>query len=202
MWYWLFYAIVIFAGLAMTVREGLWSNTLTLINITIAGIVAFAFYSPIVIYLDEMSDGEHTYWLDFAVIWVLYAATIVILRSLAAAASKTRMRFKHPIDPIGGPLVGLMAAWVLAAFTLATLHLSPMPKDAFSGKLVTASDVESASGVTAPDAAWMRFMERMSPPTALGPAPANVFDAKAFVAIYADRRAQFEKNQTFVVDRN
>ena len=49
--YWVFYAIVIFAGLAMTVREGLWSNTITLINITISGLVAFGFYSPIVIWL-------------------------------------------------------------------------------------------------------------------------------------------------------
>ena len=148
-----------------------------------------------------MSDGEHTYWLDFAVIWALYAATFVILRSVTAAASKTRMRFKHPIDPVGGPLVGFIAAWVLAAFTLATLHLSPMPKDAFSGKLVTSSDVESASGMTSPDAAWLRFVERMSRPAALGVTPPNEFDAKAFVTIYSDRRAQFEKNQTFVVDR-
>ena len=40
------------------------------------------------------------------------------------------MRFKHPIDPVGGPLVGFIAAWVLASFTMATLHTSPMPKDA------------------------------------------------------------------------
>ena len=33
MWYNIFYGIVIFAGLAMTVREGVWSNTLTLISI-------------------------------------------------------------------------------------------------------------------------------------------------------------------------
>ena len=112
MWFMVFYALVIFAGLAMTVREGLWSNMLILINITISGLVAFAFYSRIVIWLDEMSDGEHTYWLDFAVIWALYAATFVIIRTVTAAASKTRMRFKHPIDPVGGPLVGFISAWV------------------------------------------------------------------------------------------
>jgi uncharacterized membrane protein required for colicin V production len=199
--YWAFYLIVLFAGLAMTVREGLWSNAITLINITISGIVAFAFYSPVVIYLDEMADGEHTYWLDFAVIWALYAATIVVFRALTAAASKTRMRFKHPIDPVGGPLVGFITAWVLAAFTLATLHLSPMPKDAFSGKLATPADVETASLMTSPDAAWLRFIERMSAQTALGNTPANLFTAKDFVALYANRRAQFEKNSSLVVDR-
>src|SRR5262245_4026290 len=140
-----FYLIILFAGLAMMVREGLWSNTITLISIIVAGLIAFGFYSPIVVYLDEqMTDGQHTYWLDFAVIWALYAVTFVVLRVFTAAASKTRMRFKHPIDPVGGPLVAFIAAWVLAAFTLATLHVAPMPKDAFGGKLVTQSVVPVA----------------------------------------------------------
>src|SRR5687767_11969988 len=127
--YWAVYLIVLFASLAMMVREGLWSNTIMLVNIIISGLVAFGFYSPLVIYLDEMADGEHTYWLDWAVIWALFVVAMVICRTATSIASKTRMRFKNPIDPIGGPLVGLIAAWVLAAFTLATLHVSPMPKD-------------------------------------------------------------------------
>ena len=49
----------------MMVREGLWSNAITLVNIIISGLVAFGFYSPLVIYLDEMLDGQYTYLLDF-----------------------------------------------------------------------------------------------------------------------------------------
>jgi len=198
--FWTIYAIVIFVGLAMMVREGLWSNSIALVSITISGLVAFGFYSPLVIYLDEMSGGKHTYWLDFAVIWALFSASIVICRAVAAAASKTRMRFKHPIDPVGGPLVGLIAAWVLTAFTLATLHTAPMPKDAFSGKLVHA-DVASASALASPDAAWLRFVEKISAPTALGSSSTERFGAKGFVKIYEERRSAFEKSPTLVVDR-
>jgi hypothetical protein len=83
------YGIVVFAGLAMMVREGLWSNTLALINVIVSGLVAFGFYSPLVAYLDEeVTSGQHTYWLDFAIIWALYAVTMIVLRSLMAAASK------------------------------------------------------------------------------------------------------------------
>jgi uncharacterized membrane protein required for colicin V production len=203
MFYWAFYLIVIFAGLAMMVREGLWSNTLTLITILFSGLVAFGFYSPIVIWLDEMADGEHTYWLDFAVLWALYCITLIICRMLTAAASKTRMRFKHPIDPVGGPLVGLIAAWVLACFTLATFHASPMWKDAFSGKLVTTNDVETASAFTSPDAAWLRFVDRMNEAQALGTHGNSTmdFDARRWVKDYSDRRAAFEKAPSFIVDR-
>jgi uncharacterized membrane protein required for colicin V production len=198
--YWTVYAIVLFVGLAMTVREGLWSNAIALVNIIISGLVAFGFYSPLVIYLDEMSDGEHTYWLDFAVLWALFAAAMVVCRAVAGAASKTRMRFKNPIDPIGGPLVGFIAAWVLASITLATLHTSPMPKDAFSGKLVHA-DVMSAPAFTSPDAAWLRFVEKMSRPTALGSGSTQGFGAKGFVEIYEKRRAAFEQAESLVISR-
>jgi uncharacterized membrane protein required for colicin V production len=197
-----FYLIVVFAALAMMVREGLWSNTITLVTIIVAGLIAFGFYSPLVVYLnEEVTDGQHTYWLDFAVIWALYCVAFVILRVLTSGASKTRMRFKHPIDPVGGPLVGLLAAWVLAAFTLATLHVSPMPKDAFGGKLANATNVGVALPFTSPDAAWLRFVERMSLPHALGSGSTQDFVASNWVGFYSKRRAAFEKSTDFIVDR-
>ena len=200
--FWIFYGIVIFVGLAMTVREGLWSNTITLVSIIVAGLVAFGFYSPIVVYLnEELTDGQHTYWLDYAVIWALYCVAIIILRVMAGAASKTRMRFKHPIDPVGGPLVGFIAAWVLASFALATLHVSPMPQNAYGGNLVKPSEVASATFYTAPDAAWLRFVERMSTPNAIGSSGTQDFDAGYWVKMYYERRAAFEKSTDFVVDR-
>jgi hypothetical protein len=134
-------------------------------------------------------------------IWGLFVVSIVIGRTIMRAASATRMRFKHPIDPIGGPLVGLMAAWVLAAFTMATLHTSPMPKDAFGGKLVTAADVDTASMWTSPDAAWLRFVEKMSTREALGSGSTDRFGAKGFVRIYADHREKYEKSSSHLVNR-
>lgn len=199
--FYIFYAIILFAGLAMMVREGLWSNTITLINIVISGLVAFGFYSPIVVYLDEeRTSGQHTYWLDFAIIWALFCVTMLVLRALTAAFSKTRMRFKHPIDPIGGPAMGILAAWVLAAFALATLHTSPMPRDAFGGNLVTESNVDSAFFLTAPDAAWIRFVAAMSDPNVYGSGGTDRF-TKGFARIYGDRREKFSKATSFVVRR-
>src|SRR3954465_5715471 len=173
--YWVIFCIVVFAGLAMTVREGVWSNTLTLISIIVSGLVAFGFYSPLVAYLDEeATSGQHTYWLDFAVFWGLYAVTMVIIRSLLAAASKTKLRFKHPIDPVGGPIIGFVAAWVLAAFTLPTLHTSPMPKNQFGGKLIY-HEAETTLILMSPDAAWLKFVERVNPATGLGSGSTDEF---------------------------
>lgn len=200
--FWAVYGIVLFAGLAMTVREGLWNNVLLLISIIVSGLVAFGFYSPLVLYIDEdLTNGQHTYWLDFAILWAIYAVTMIVIKTLMGTFSKTRLRFKHPIDPVGGPIVGFLAAWVLAAFTLATLHTSPMPKDAFDGKLVSSNDAETASFITSPDAAWLRFVEAMSKDTGLGAGSTDSFTAKGFVKIYADHRDKFDKAPSLIVKR-
>lgn len=196
------YLIVLFAATAMMVREGLWSNSISLVNILISGLVAFGFYAPLTIKIDEYLDGQYTYVLDFVVIWLLYAVSMVICRSATVAASKTRMRFKHPIDPVGGPLLALVAAWVLASIVMASLHTSPMPKDAFGGGLVKPADVASASAFTAPDAAWLRFFERVSQPVALGFKHSGVhYGAKGWVSTYEDHRKEFEAVTTIKVRR-
>jgi hypothetical protein len=193
MFYWGIYLPVLFASLAMMVREGLWSNTLTLINVLFSGLVAFGFYAPLTIMLDEQLSGKFTYLLDFLCLWVLFIVAMIICRSVTGLLSHTRMRFKYPIDDIGGPLVGLFTAWAIAGFVMATLHTSPMPKDAFSGRLTySADDVNSQSGLTAPDLAWLRFVQRVSTPDALGPGNGEPFSAAAWVKIYQDHRSKFE----------
>jgi uncharacterized membrane protein required for colicin V production len=195
------YLIIVFAGTAMMVREGLWSNSIALVNTLLSGLVAFGFYAPLTVKLDEYFDGQYTYVLDFVVIWFLYAVTMVICRTVSNAASRTRMRFKHPIDSIGGPLLGFVAAWVLAAIVMAALHTSPMAKDAFGGRLVKPADVATASAFTQPDAAWLRFVERVSAPAALGASSGGQFKAQGWVRIYEDHRAKFEKAGSIKVRR-
>jgi len=192
--YTVIYLAVWFAGSAMLVREGLWSNAITLVNILISGLVAFSFYSPLAIYLDEMLDGEYTYLLDFVTIWGLFVITILVCRLVTGLASGTRMRFKNPIDPIAGPVLGELASWALAAFVMATLHTSPMPKDAFGGGLVYSDeDVASANALFNPDLGWLRFVQRVTRPDGFGHASGGGFSAKAFVQIYADHREKYQQ---------
>jgi hypothetical protein len=189
-----FYVLVMFASTAMMVQQGLWSNAITLVNLIIGGLVAFGFYQPVSIYFDEMLGGEFTYLMDFVVIWALFVITSLICRLATGFASTTRMRFKHPIDPIGGPAVGLIAAWVLTGIVLASLHTSPMPKAAFGGSLVYSnSDVDSKSGLFNPDLGWLRFVEHVTKSDAFGHSGGSGFSAKAFVQIHADHREKFEK---------
>lgn len=196
------YGAVFFAGLAMMVREGMWSNAISLVNILISGLVAFGFYSPLAIYLDEMLTGQYTYLLDFLCIWALFVITMIVCSVMTGMMSKVRMRFKNPIDPVGGPVIAVVAAWLLAAFVTATLHTAPMPKDAFGGSLIHSdSEVYSKSVIFAPDLGWLRFVEHAFLPDALGVGDKPQFNAAGWVSIYAKHREQLDKAPGLLIRR-
>jgi uncharacterized membrane protein required for colicin V production len=191
MMYWAIFFVAFFPTLAMMIQPGLWSNAITLTNILISGVVAFACYAPLATYLDEMLDGSYTYLLDFVCIWGLFVLTMLVSRTVTGMASGTRMRFKNPIDQVGGPVLALIGAWTMASLVTATLHTAPMPKDAFSGKLIH-DDVASASVLTSPDIGWLWFVQAVTQADSFGRSGGG-FSANAFVTIYADHREAFGK---------
>ena len=183
---------IFFASLAMMVREGLWSNTITLVNVFISGIVAFGFYAPLTIKVDEALGGEFTYLLDFLMLWALFVVTMIVARVLTDRLSTTRLRLKHPIDTICGPLMAALAAWVITSFAVATLHTAPLQKEGLGGKLVH-EQIEGKSALASPDLAWLRFVERITTPDAYGGKPLVPFQGRAFAIIYTDHRTKLEK---------
>ncbi|MEX2172358.1 MAG: CvpA family protein [Pirellulales bacterium] len=201
---WLFYLIavpVFFATLAMMVREGLWSNTITLICIVLSGLAAFGFYQPLTVWVDEKTEGSYTYLLDIVCLWGVYVVAMILLSALAASLSKTRMRFKNPIDPIGGPIVAVISGWVLMSLVLASLHTAPLGKETMGGALVhSTSDVQSKSSLSAPDLWWLRFMQNAAQVDLLG--TNQEFSAALFITTYADHREKFDKSQGWLQKRS
>jgi hypothetical protein len=193
-------AIVFFASMAMMVREGIWSNTLTFFNIIFSGLVAFGFYAPLTIWVDEWLDGEYTYVLDFLMIWAVFVVAMIVSRLFTDRLSRTRLRLKHPLDPIGGPLVGAIAAFVMTGFVAATLHTAPLAKDTMGGKLAySENEVDDASALTAPEMFWLRFVEQVGVADGFG---TGGFDASAFEKIYVDHREKLQKAPGLRVDRS
>lgn len=187
---------VFFASVAMTVREGLWSNIIRLVSIVISGLLAFGFYPAVATWLDEALNGEFTYVADFLSIWGLFVVSLLVISIITGAASKTRLRFKYPIDTVGGPLVGVIIAFVMVGIVGATLHTSPMPHDAFGGGLmVDNSTVQTTSSITSPLFFWLRLAEGCGSEDTLGVADSSYspLTTEDFVVNFKIRRYQFEK---------
>ena len=175
--FWAIYLAVFFAGTAMMVREGLWSNAISLVNILDQrpGGVRILFAAGDLPGRNARRPVHVLAGLRHAS-GRLFVVTMIICRAVTGMASKTRMRFKNPIDPVGGPLVGVIAAWVLAAFVMATLaHLADAER-----RLRRETDPQQersrlAIGLLAPDLGWLRFVDRVTRPDAFGHASRRCF---------------------------
>jgi len=192
--------ITFFVTLAMMVREGFWSNAIALVQIMFSGLVAFGCYQPLVVLADEKTEGSYTYALDIVVIWGLFTITMIVLKVLCEMLSKTRMRFIHPIDNIGGPALAAIAGYMMAGIVGASLHTAPLSKDALGGNMDYPLGDLSSAGIMALDISWLKLTESALDATTLG--TGEKFSAVDFVDAYGDRREQFEETDSLLVKRS
>ncbi|MEN1679071.1 MAG: CvpA family protein [Planctomycetota bacterium] len=180
----------IFATFAMMVRDGLWSNTILLVQVILAGLLAFGFYQPLTVYIDEKTGGEYTYALDIVILWAIYAVSITLLKVICDALSKTKMKFPEAVDNAVGPLMGLLAGVVLAGIVGASLHVTPLPKDGLGGGMDYTGTSVAAAPLYRVDALWLRMVEAAS---SAGLGGGEKFVAQDFVDIYAARRNNYNE---------
>lgn len=120
---------VFFAGIAMTVAEGLWNNAMALLAILVCGPLAIAVGYPIGLMLQEKIDKpvEQTWYFVFAGVWLTFFVLIMVFRLIAdRVASRTRMKFVPPLELVAGPLSGLLVAVMFASFLTYTLYTIPL----------------------------------------------------------------------------
>lgn len=196
---WLFYVIVtvvFFATFAMCIDKGLWSNTLTVFNVLLSGLIAFGGYAPMAKLVADNGGGEYTFLLDFLFIWTLYVLAFILLHRVGSAMlSKTRMRFKHPIDSIGGPVMAALAGWLMAGIVGASLHTAPFDREAFGGVFT-----KGRSALMNPDIAWLNIMNQMMSADNLG-VSGQEFDMQAYISDFSKQREALGKQEGLTVNR-
>jgi hypothetical protein len=124
---------VLFAGVAMTVAEGLWNNAINLICIVLGGLFGMFIGVPVGTMIAEQADAgtENLWFFVFAGVWGVFALSVLIMRLLVEKASRVKMRFLGPVDKFGGPLVGIMVAIMFASFATYTLDRIPIKAGAW-----------------------------------------------------------------------
>jgi hypothetical protein len=124
----LIYAVA-FAGVAMTVNEGLWSNAIALMAILVCGPLAIAAGYPLGLFIQEKMDKpvEQTWYFIFGGVWLVFFFSIMVFRVFAdRVSSRVRMKFVPPLERAAGPLMGLGVAVMFASFFTFTLYTIPI----------------------------------------------------------------------------
>ncbi|MFM8414406.1 MAG: hypothetical protein ACKOCX_06750 [Planctomycetota bacterium] len=180
----------VFVAVAFAIwREGPWSGLIMLLNVLLAASLAMAWY-PWVVARIEPALVSYTYLLDFVVLQGLFCVLLLVFREVTDRLSRTRVKFRRPVELAAGPIVAVLTAWVMVCFTAAALHTAPIPRDFIQ----PTPEARMFFGL-APDRRWLAWVRgsSMNGPFARPSAP---FDPEAdFILRYADRRRALEKEE-------
>lgn len=116
---------VFFAGFAMTVSEGMWSNAITLLCLLLAAAIALPGGLALTDYVvQQAKPSPETEWaFKFSSVWGVFFFAIMILRIMTDRISRVRMKFIKPLDAGAGILLGLVVATMLTSFAALMLYV-------------------------------------------------------------------------------
>lgn len=198
--------VVCFIVVAMMWPEGVWSNAITFINAVFSGLVAWNYFEPFADFIQENADS-FTYVADFLSFWVLFAAAFNIFRVVTDQTSKTKARFRRPVDMAGSGIFAVLTALLMTSLIITSLHFAPLGKTPFRGSFGKGPEASTFLGMQIENF-WLNTMGRLSkkvphpekPGEEKGAGPlatsgTNHFDPDhKFKAIYATRRANLENH--------
>jgi hypothetical protein len=180
---------------ASLMKSGLWSNTITLVNVLTAGLLATNYFEPLADYFEKEAPGGAYVW-DFLAIWLIFGIAFSVLRVITDYMSQIKVRFFVPVEKVGGIVMAVWVSWIMVCFTTMTLHTAPLARSFLDGSFAPTPTARMFFG-TGPDQVWLGWVHRESkgPLSRLGkPAP---FDAAGeFILKYGNRREEFEGQLT------
>jgi hypothetical protein len=183
--------VVLVAVTALLVLQGLWRSLLAFFNVLTAASIATAWFAPLATLLDRYLSN-YTYLLDFLSAWLIFCLVLVILRGATDFLAPTRVEFPPLVERIGVGFPAFLAGWIVMAFTAATLHTAPIPRD----YVQPTPEARMFLGLS-PDRKWLSWVRNAS---RSGPFSRAAFDPEAdFILRYADRRLKLEAEQTLRV---
>jgi Colicin V production protein len=189
--------VVIFVAVfASLFTQGLWSNTITLVNVITAALVATNYFEPVADFLDRQ-EPSFTYAWDLFAIWILFGVTMAVLRAATDYVSRIKVRFFKPVEAAGGYLMAVWVGWIVVCFTTMTMHTAPLARNFLGGAFQKEPNAKMFFGL-APDRVWLAWAHRESKGTLSRFGGVAPFDAQGdFIVRYSNRRGDFEKQLTF-----
>lgn len=139
-------------------REGLFTAVCMLINVFVAGLVAFNFFEPAADALEGML--RNTFLLgyeDYLALIGLFSLCLILLRLVTNNLANRVVEFPSQPQQFGAAGVGLVAGYFVAGLFLCSLHTLPWHEN-FLGSEPRAENDPPYRTVFPPDRAWLTMM--------------------------------------------
>ena len=188
--------LILILVIAMLFADGLWSNTIALINVVLAALLATNYFEPAADFAESHAES-YTYIWDFVSLWVLFFAAYAVLSTITQSISKHRVRFKMPIEVGGRFAMAAAIGVIMMGFFTMTMHTAPLGRTAVRGSFQKTPMANNVFGF-APDRIWLGFVQSrsrgpLSVSDPVGPDGKREFDPNSeFVIRYGQRRKDLE----------
>jgi hypothetical protein len=137
------------------VREGIFGAAVLLLNVILAGLVAFNFWEPLADLVGSPSRLLDSY-ADAVCLVFLFVVTLGLLRLLTSYLTPNELWFPPIVRQLGGPLVGLVAGYLLAGILICVFQTLPWHERFLW------YDPDEGMGLGAPDRVWLAIVHRAS----------------------------------------
>ena len=138
-------------------RDGLHTALCMLVNVVLAGIVAFGFFEPVADWLDNsMQTTSWTGYEDFIALILLFAGSLIVLRAITNRLAPDMLDFPANAQ-YGGALLGLFTGYFLAGFLLCAMETLPVHVNFMDFQPRDKNDSGPRS-IFPPDRVWLTMM--------------------------------------------
>ncbi|MBN2024684.1 MAG: CvpA family protein [Pirellulales bacterium] len=186
--------VVFLAVVASLYTEGMWGNALRLVEVTTSALLATNFFEPLARWVEGWSStmASYTYVWDYLALWVLFAASMVVLRGISDFLCHVKVRFLKIADQVGSILFSCLTALVVVGFVTFSLHTAPLAKNFMWGGFTSDPSQKMMLGL-GPDRIWMALVRQLSEGAFACRSP-RPFPADEYRASYEQRRGEIEKH--------
>ncbi len=187
----LFSFIVIAVVAFFQYRNGLFTSVAMLIQVVLAGLIAFGFWEPVADELDAyFRDGRFAGYEDCIVLAALFSLALLGLRLITNRLNKAMIDFNTIAQQIGGPAVGAVTGYLLSGFLLCMMETLPL-EDKFLGFEPRKADEAGLRSYFPADRVWLSLMRHA------GAYPLSWKEAKGDADNAYDRSETFDRHGTF-----
>jgi len=142
-------------------HEGLFTAVTMLVNVLLAGFLAFEFWEPLADGLDGLFQGGVMAGLEDCIAMVImFSLFLVILRIAVNSLAFTDVEFEPNVNRAGSIIVGLLTGYLVAGFLVVCFATLPWHEN-FMGFTTRAEDGQDGyRSYLPPDRVWLAIMRR------------------------------------------
>lgn len=157
----LFTVAVIGAVAYASSREGLLTAITTLINVVLAGLLAFNFYEPLANELESMVRGSLLAGFeDGIVLFGLFAGILGLLRVVTNNLANTELELPALFNQISSVAVAAVTGYLVAGFLVCLLQTLPWGENFLGFEYQVDPSAPKIRSFLPPDRVWLGMMNR------------------------------------------